>query len=435
MRLLASLLLLVTACGTPAPEGEPERPDVLMLTLCTLRADHLGAYGYERPLSPNIDRLADEGVVFEHTLTGAPWTRPAIATLLTGQYPRTLEIDVGKDVQIDPFFTSVATHFKRAGYRTLGFSANPNANAVFGHGRGFDVYRDTRKLWRDDYASSKLGGAQVTEAFLEDLEAGAADQPWFGHLILVDVHPPFLRRNLSEEAREIASGRDAVDRYDRQLHYMDSVIGQLLEQLEERGLAPEIVLVTGDHGTGFNEYRQDDTGHGHVLYDSNLWVPFILWAPNRGLSPRRVRERVHSVDVMPTLLDVSGVDFDERSIDGVSQAPAARGSGGARVRRVSVVETNYMTSKSAVLVGTDKLIVRWTPEFGVAGMELYDRAADPGETRNLLEGSDRPKRVARLLGDLHQWRAEHAGKVEGDPPAVDVGGELRKALEALGYVQ
>lgn len=433
---LALLLSLVLAGGCARDESAPPldaaHTDVVLITLCTVRADHLGAYGYELPTSPTLDALAQEGVLLERVLTNAPWTRPSIAATITGIYPRGLEIDEfesrNDDRVLDGSFETLAERLSRAGYATIGVTANPNVNAVFGFGQGYDVYRDTGRLWAEGYGRDKLSGGEVAERLFEAVADVPAERRLFAHVVLVDAHPPF--EAAAADAEGIPTfGRDDLAAYDRQIRYADGVVGRIQWGLRGLGRRNLLLVVTADHGEGFGQIRPEDQGHGRWLYDSTLWVPLVLHHP--ALAPRRIPGIFESVDLAPTLLDLLGVPVAAGSLEGRSFAGAVRGGAEPAPRESWVSESGFEdTDKSALLTDEWKLVVD-RRRHGGPRLALYRR---PGDERESV-AAEQQDTAQRLLLALRDWRRAHPGRLSGPVGRAVLAPEQVEELEALGYAR
>jgi arylsulfatase A-like enzyme len=421
-------------CGSGRDTAQPlghRETNVLLLTLCTLRADHLGSYGYPKDTSPRLDRLAREGVLFEEVLAPAPWTRASIAAMITGLYPRSLEIeDPGpgrNDRVLDESFETLAERMASAGYFTIGVTANPNGNATFNFHQGYAAYSGTGRLWRDGYKKNKITAAQVADTFLAQL-GRAGRRPFFAHLVFVDMHLPH-RNAVAEKAGIPLEGAGPIAEYDRQLRYVDGVIGDLLAKLAERGFGNLLVIVSSDHGEGFGEHHIFDRGHGANLYDSTIWVPWIVHHPALAASPRRLGGRVSGVDLVPTILDLLQIRHDPKTLEGRSHASSILIGTPIAVRDAGVVETWYRAAKkSAIVVGGHKLIVDYARE-GEPALALFDRARD--------ESEDLARAAPQLAQELHQrlaaWQLAHPGRIGEARAAAELSPGEVEALRALGY--
>ena len=424
---LLAIAMLLGPAGAVA-EAEPPplalgKTDVLLLTLCTVRADHLGAYGYERPTSPIIDRLAELGVVFERMMANAPWTRPSIASMITGLYPRSLEIDEPRltfnDRSLHDSFETLAERMQAAGYATIGVTANPNVNATFGFDQGYDLYRDTGMLWRDGYQHDKGSARQVVAIMLHYVRQLPRDRRFFANLVTVDAHLPY-RNRIADAADVEPFGRSEIDRYDRQIRYTDQIIAHLIRKLAGLGRKNLLIIITADHGEAFGRQRPDDKRHGEHLYDTTIWVPFIL-------------THVEGGDITPTVLGLRGVQAGAEQFEGRSLAGAVLHGEKLSPRPLYTVETAYRSSnRSAILSNGMKLIVDWAgrsaPRF-----ELYRRESDPHEASDLAE--QEPEAVQRLLDRLSAWQRAHPGRVGDEIERTELTKGEEQALRSLGDIE
>jgi arylsulfatase A-like enzyme len=423
------------------------RTNVLWFTICTLRADHLGAYGYEYPVSPAIDALARKGVLFEHTLAPAPWTRPSVAAAATGLYPRSLNIDdpSGRpnNRQLHDSFRTLAEVLRDHGYYTIGITANPNLNAVFNFDQGFDYYADTGNFfWRSGYGERKRTAEQINADFLQHLQGPADGRKFFAHLTYVDVHAPLLDSEVAGRFGHLDRSlrADSTASYDRQVRYVDAAIGELLRQLRARGYEDTLVIITSDHGEGFGQYHSEDQGHGRTLYNSTIWVPFILSHPALERVARRHYPRVDLVSLMPTVLDLLGIEYDPPPGQGTSLKQMIYGRSVDSPSPFSVVETRFQDVDRSALIWSEWKLIAPHPEAGEGGSsptnppcELYQFRADPEETTNLAAG--RPYLVQRMQSMLTAWQRAHAPLVPGEELGVELSSQTIEDLKALGYVR
>lgn len=313
-------VLLAASLAAPAVLGGASRPDILLITVDTLRADHLGAYGYFRETSPAIDALAAESLLFERCYTPLAYTLPAHMSLLTATFP--YEHGVLANFRKEGVYfdraagaASFAEFARRAGYTTAGFVSAAVLHRDTGIAAGFDVFYDV---------PDQVRAADTIERVLTFLDAEPS-RPLFLWVHLYDPHrpyvapPPFDRRfttsaRLEREAakRKVSAGKvkaqngelrrfeglPAINAYDGEVAYADSQLGRLFEALRREGLWDDLVVVfTSDHGEALGEHGRD--GHGHI-YIEHLHVPLLVRVP--GVAPRRVKTPVSLVDALPTAL-------------------------------------------------------------------------------------------------------------------------------------
>ncbi|MBI3910345.1 MAG: sulfatase-like hydrolase/transferase [Armatimonadetes bacterium] len=407
--------------------------NVILVSLDTTRADHLSCYRWPRLTSPHLDRLAEEGILFERCFS--PWipTHPAHTSLFTGQDPmRHQVIAQGGKAELAAEIPTLAELLRDRGYFT---AAADNLGRWFS--RGVALYRTYR--WTHDPSGGWRKGEAVTEAALEVLNAAACqDRPFFLFLHYWDPHTPYLPPSpfdrlfytgddpdASRDHRGMAPVLnfppfggyfrdwmgDVTDiefpkaQYDAEIAYMDACLQHVWTRLEELNLADRtLVVVTADHGEELDEHQMWFDHHG--LYDTNLHIPLILRGPDipRGA---RVELPVRLVDVAPTILSYLGFEGlpADLGLVGESLLPALAGG----VDR-GTGETLYLTEctwmrKRGLRTREWKLIVaRDHPDIhGRPPVELYHLPTDPGEQRNLAD--ERPDVVTRLKADLFAWVA------------------------------
>jgi len=410
----------------PLPAGHPRRPDVVLLSIDTLRADHLGSYGYARDTSPFLDRLAAEGARFESAWAPAPWTLPSHATMLSGQLPHHHGA-IEDHLRVAPDVRFVSEAFQRAGYGTAAVVATLFVSSRFGFDRGFDHFEDFGIRDRAENHLSLVDADHVFAHARHFAQTQPAGRPLFLFLHVYDVHygydapSPFnerfdrapewgdekyrsyhvyLRRMIDAEQLE-----HQVAQYDEEIAFVDHHFEGLVQAFRDAG-RDVIVAVTADHGEEFGE--RGSWGHGHTLFPEQLHVPWILNGP--GIEPGVIASRVGLEDVAETLADLAGVRFSAR--DGVSRAPLLRGRaprGGPAARLAS-------TSRF------QSLVYRWhDPPWDMVVdipnrvRSLCDLQADPTCRSNVYRHHTDVGQ--RLFGDMmgylgEPWRAVAPGTVK-----------------------
>jgi arylsulfatase A-like enzyme len=441
-RFATLVAVLSTALGCAEP-GPPAQPNLLVVVIDTLRADHVGAYGSHGGATPRIDELAARSLVVEHAWSQSSWTKPAIASLMTSLHERSHGVHQGFSDRLAAPLETLAELLAAAGYRTGAVSENPHVNPAFGFDQGFGFFEG-----RKDFRGSAVVSAERALQWLADLPEHT---PFFLYLHLVDPHGPYTpaanvremvtegltaERPLVEAGRinQLLDGEKAVALapgdvrflealYDGELRTTDAVVGAVLDHLELRNLSDKtIVLVTSDHGEEFMEHGS--LKHGYWLYEESVRIPLILHVP--GAEPRRSEETwVQLVDVAPTLLELLGIEAPS-TFEGRSFAPLLRGS--ELGEQPLVFETRYRgVARRALRDGRHKLII----DDKTGARELYDLEADPTEQDDLaLRHPD----VARELESRMQ--AAHRGSPgQGEQRDEGLDPSIRAALEHLGYVE
>ncbi|HEV7501809.1 MAG TPA: sulfatase [Vicinamibacteria bacterium] len=462
------LALLALSCrggsAPPSPRpslGAPRSGNglsVLLITIDTLRADHLGVYGYKRPTSPHIDAFAGRGTVFDRAYTFWPKTRGSFVMMMTGLRPSQNGYSKAHQALLD-FNPTLASVLHEAGYRTAAILDNPNLARQHGYARGFDSYRET---WEDKgLPDSEAARARaITEGGIAYLRAARPDAPFFLWLHYVNPHapytppPPFDR--MFADGAEVGPRLPAVSgfhggvkkewavpgqarlgyyvsQYDGEIAAVDDEVGRLLEGLGRSAVAGKTaVVLTSDHGEslGEHDYYFD---HGEDVFDPCLSIPMMIVLPGAPAG-RRASTLSSTLDVLPTILDAVKVSYPP-DLAGTSVLPAVVSGGGpARDRLFAQNDRNL----SATFDGRLKLVS--TPlDSGAARLALYDRTLDRGETRDVSAGNAEPLRVARRELELFLDRAEREWprthqRSEGAATPQPLTDDECERLRALGYV-
>jgi choline-sulfatase len=406
-----------------APPQRQNQTPIILISVDTLRADHLSCYGFKGPPTTNIDRFAAGGTIFLEANSQVPLTLPSHVSMLTSTYPFANGVEDNGE-QLAPRAVTLARVLKSQGYRTAGFIGGFVLDRRFGLDQGFDVYDGPSKLGQQlgrDPGDIKRFGEEVTHAASNWLEQNS-DYPFFLFLHLYDLHTPYrlppseLQRNLS---------------YDGELGYVDKVLGTFWEVLQRRGLLDRaLVVFTADHGESLREHGEST--HGYFVYQSTLRVPLIIRWPKQSSFPARVDKPVSLLDVAPTVLQILGfsrpAEFQGRNLLGPISRPAsgaAKGSAPEEIYSESLYpHAHFGTSALRTLrVGSYKYIQAPRPEF-------YDLVRDPAEKQNLYESQ---KSLAlsfrhRIESLRARYRAEHASASRAQRP------DAIEQLRSLGYL-
>lgn len=449
---LGLLALSLAGCSAgPAPRS------VVLVVIDTLRSDHLSLNGYPRPTSPGLDRIAAEGVAFEHCLAPGAWTKPNTVSLLSGLDP--IRHGAHRERKIPDDLQLLSETLRDAGYDTAAFSGNPYVSERYRFDRGFATFYDGgagKRVWDYPDASVLLDAAR---GWL----ARPRERPVFLYLHLMNVHgpyrapEPYRRRFLDgtdgDESFEFqdelwwaiikaednpaprptpGQRADLLARYDGAIAYTDELLTAFLDELRaEAGLADALLVVTSDHGEELLDHG--NLGHRKTLYHEVVDVPLIV---RDGVSRggRRVRTPVGLIDVAATILDLLGLVPAGAGLgDGISLAPLVRGDG-----EISRSEP-LLSHLDEAIERRASLVQRWPlrrlhigPSRRRDVVELYDELADPLETHDLA--AERPELVVEL-GELERAAHERLRARALDPGAdAMIDPELQKRLEALGYV-
>ncbi|HET9317265.1 MAG TPA: sulfatase, partial [Vicinamibacteria bacterium] len=463
-RVLAALGFLLLACERQAPAPPPpSRPaasvgtrlNVLLITIDTLRADHLGLYGYRRPTSPRLDAFAKRAVVFDQAYTYWPKTRGSFVALMSGR--RDSQTGYGKThpLLLD-FNPSLAQVLKQAGYRSAATVDNANVAAQHGFARGFERYRET---WQESGLPTEMDRARaITGDGVAFVENASPSQPFFLWLHYVNPHAPYTPPAPYDTAFVDAGARSGprlrvvdgfvggirkewavagqdrlgyyVAQYDGEIAAVDQEVGRVLDALEGSPVAKStVVVVTSDHGEslGEHDYFFD---HGQDLFDPSLRIPLLVAVPGV-VGGGRTSALASTLDLVPTVLDAVKVSYPP-DLAGTSLLPAVRGQALPERERLFARNDRNL---SASFDARRKVVA--TPTDSDLRYALFDRAADPGE-RKELTGDD--LRVWRRELELFLERAErewtHTRGLLGDRPSGEapMTKEACAQMKALGYV-
>ena len=421
-RYLGALLVVLAVLGFLARFGKsmphPVRRDpglsVLLITIDTLRADAVGAYGNTRVETPWMDRLAKEGVRFEQAHAHNVVTLPSHANILSGRYPidhgvrdnAAFRFPVGKD--------TLPTILGKAGYRTGAFVSAFPLDSRFGLDRGFSVYDDRLgDADRTGFLMPERSGRETVSAALAWLKA-QGDARTFLWVHLYEPHFPYA-------PPEPFASRYASDLYHGEVSFVDSLLQPLLEPLLAKSAADrKLIVLTSDHGEGLGEHGE--ATHGIFAYETTLHVPLIVHAPGI-LEPRVIPDRVRHIDILPTILDALGMDRPA-DLPGRSLLPLASG-------KEATPKSSYFEAMSSALNRG------WAPLTGLTWNqyklidlpipELFDLEKDPHEMRNLAAAE--PQRFDEVRAELTRVRAADRGLARPGESA-----DTRERLRALGYI-
>jgi len=381
-------LLVKGAClGATAGLTRPDfaQANVLVIGIDTLRADHLGSYGYPRPTSPHIDALAAEGVVFSNAIAQSPWTLPSFASIFTGLLPSVHRAGEGTGLtrsRLDARVPTLATELHRAGWRTGSFVSNGWAGASAGLAESFD----TKYEWVDS-------GSAVSEATVF-LRLNASER-FFAFVHLIDPHLPYapgaedVRPFLDPTYRgpvgttfnawpppadfPAADRQRVIDLYDGEIHVSDRHVGELVELLRELDvLERTIVVVVSDHGEEL--FDHGTMGHGHTVYDELLHVPLIVRFPH-GCWAQRIDAQVRAMDLFPTILDALDLPVPP-NLQGMSRMPLVRGMPAPASGDLAIAEFLFIPPEQKAVRRNDLKLI-YTPLENAT--RIFDLATDRRE--------------------------------------------------------
>ncbi|MFH1278234.1 MAG: sulfatase [Candidatus Eisenbacteria bacterium] len=482
--------LLALSCGARERPSGP--PPVILISFCSMRADHMGCYGYGRETSPVLDALARKGVLFERAVSPWPKTSPAFSSIMTGAYPHTTGVMwKTAGVRLADEHLTLAEILREKGYATAAFTSSGALGPPLNIGQGFDVYEETWKENRNrSYRLEIRYDRTATEAlrWIDAHEGGpfllwvhfnnahypykAPDElaaPFEGDSLYADTlrapigydqnrvldlppgHPNAaqvlhndlgvipergalpVRPGSREFRRDLAH---YVARYDAGIRWADRSAAILLEGLEERGLLDRsLTVLFADHGEALGDH-DFFFEHGRFVYDDCMKVPLILHDPARVPGGRRIAAPVGVFSILPTILELLGEEVPG-SVESPSLLPLLEGRGEIRpVFAEGGYEVDFLTM---IRDGEWKMIHapngRDRAVMTGAEFELYRPADDPGETRNLADTE--PSTADRLRRELLAWEATWRAGVAGAeaPPDLDIDEATLKDLRSMGYVR
>lgn len=468
---LAGISLLGCAAGPVRPDRPP---NFVIIVVDTLRPDHLGLYGYPKETSPNLDRMARDGIVFDRAYSAAPWTYPSTVSLLTGLWPsehgaNDLKVDAetGAMTLAQAEQDWLPRRFAERGYRTAAFHTHrylhrevSNIHEAFEEfyyppaegatAEELDVVGRGHWRWTDRMFLDTLYPP------FEDWLTRTAGEPFFAYLHVIDVHGPYQDALVLDEDRAtfergLEDGSIVLPRmdntemyrptdvenphksylYDGHVRSVDAYVGRLSTHLEKLGIAKDTYLVvTSDHGEGFGEHGY--WGHGHYVFDDQVRVPLVLLSHREVVRrPHRVRELVSTTGLVPTLAELAGIELP---------APlAARGFANllderppARRRSLVVAELQRRPGRQAYMLDPRFKLIR---ESSDGSERLYDLEADPGEMRPIEDATLAgealaARRVLSRVGERYRSTLQQRPVRERTLRSEDV-----EALRALGYVR
>ena len=422
----AAALWLASAGGfcAPAPDAR-QLPPVVLISIDTLRADHVAAYGYRRIATPNIDSLAQGGTLFANIACQTPLALPSHTSLFTSTYPFENGIQENAEL-VPPGAVTLAGVLKSRGYRTAAFIGGVFLERQMGLDQGFDIYDSPFNFEAFSPLSGEMffggvenpyavrdrrDGALVVAAALRWITANRG-QPVFVFIHLFDLHTPY-------SLPEAAARRKGISRYDAQLEYADELIGRLKRGLEQGGWWDRsLAILLSDHGEGLGDHGE--TLHGYFIYQSTLHVPLIFhWPASLAGQPARVQRPAGLIDVAPTVLDFLGLPAPP-SFEGASLLGAARA---VYSESLNTHDSFGWAPLRGVRLGAYKYIEAPRPE-------LYDLEKDPDERNNIVGAN--PGQARALRAELANLLARYARR--GPAPAAEATPQTRKLLNSLGYL-
>ena len=440
---IAGFLLLWTSCGG----SRPLRPNVVLIIIDALRPDKLGCYGFDKNTSPEIDRMAAEGILFADVIAQCSWTRPSIGSMLTSQHPRSIGLFAEKwDVLQDKYMT-MPEALKRKGYTTIGVTANPNINSAFNFQQGFDDYTDSAFVphWMED-TSDKPAASSPLESLVQSdvvfdiaLQKAEACQkfPAYIQALVMEVHTPALVR---DEFKEIYAETEHSD-YLGAIRQVSHDIGRFVEKLLRiPGWENTLFVLCSDHGEGLSDHRYvpRSTKHGFVLYESNVRVPLIFYHPQNSdaaYRDRTINHRARLLELMPTILDYLDIPIPKDCVGKSMLGLIDETSKNIDLPEGFITET-YLEDCEKIAVYTK----RWKYiENRDRWLNVNPRELQPmGVTENgrLTDQIKYSKTMGlELRSYLRTWERQHKRGERLSLPVERLGDKEIQQLKSMGYIR
>jgi len=432
-----------------------DKPNIILIISDTLRSDHLGCYGYSRNTSPNIDRIAREGIIFNRAYAQSNWTLASTATLFTSLYPTSHNIFSKKEV-VPKESKTLIENLKVAGYRTAGFSKSPFFWGNFGLRQGFDRFYTGQSNFVWKLYCSVIGeilnrllmskDKNLTRQALSWIKSNKSHK-FFVYLHYMATHAPYRIPKAYEEiyvkeeipdriyspSRSVeitpAQKKNLLDRYDGAIRFVDDQIGQLLDLLQSLDLKENtLLIITADHGEAFGEHGNWE--HGPTVYQETIKIPLIIWYPEIRCNQMRSNELAGLIDIKPTILDIIGIKQSQiyqgkDLISRITEEGSFHQQRGSREEIFSEGKKNFR----CIITSTNWKLISNEAEGKV---ELYNLEQDPEEKHNVF---NLYPEVAKNLQKRLTSKFKEFEKQELKPTKASLSAETIRRLKSLGYIQ
>lgn len=426
-------------------EARPAGPNIILIVVDCLRADHLGCNGYSKKTSPFLDELSRSGILFENAYSNSPWTKPSAASILTGLYPNKHNTVNMTDMLPDGALT-LAEILKNHGYYTFFFNGgNANIGEKFNFGQGSDAYisiRKANKLTKSVQTKiANLGKKDKFFAYIHymDLHLPYHQNPYYDEFLNNEKESFFKSRKILVENIRLYTEKnclpqgekdDIIAMYDSQVRFIDNAIKKIAATLKKKNLFNDtLIIVTSDHGEEL--WDHDNFEHGHTVYNELIHVPLIM--AGNGIRHKKMKRPVNLIDLLPTILDTAHIPVNNLSASGKNLLKSSKGP-------VFSMGTLYGDEKYCLIDGNMKIIQNSGMKRGKKALtgyrsnekfELYDLETDPFEMYNLRD--EKPKIFLKLKKDLQKFK-KNQGSLERKKVLLDKESELKEKLKALGYL-
>jgi arylsulfatase A-like enzyme len=435
---------------------EPDNLKVILVSLDTLRADHLSSYGYHRNTSPNIDELARDGVLVENTYAQCPWTLPSHMSMLFSLNSASHQVYYN-DQKVDSSLPSLASFLQKAGFITYAFTGGGYVSSIYGFSKGFDWYDDPI---RGQNTSNNQNEAENLFAYTSDWLKKNKDKSFFLFLHTFQIHGPYdspspwnemyLKKNASWEKIGLRvfldrNGEDysfspeekdnIISLYDGEISYTDAtLIKPLVNQLKELNIYNNtLLIITSDHGEEFQEHG--GWLHGRTLYNELLRVPLLIKFPNSEYKGTRISPISRVIDILPTILDIAEIKYEKDLFDGKSLLDLITKKEKEDRVFISDLAHKNLPLPCPAIIATNrdhlKFIITKSPE-GIKDVETYDLLRDPNENYNIITKANQIRKgVISFLNNYYQGKMQ----IKRSNARIRMNKELEEKLKALGYLR
>ena len=433
-----------------------DSPKIILVSLDTLRADHLGCYGYRRNTSPHLDALTKDGVLFENVYAQSSWTLPSHTSMLFSLNSASHQVYYN-DQRIDPSLPSLASLLQKAGFLPYAFTGGGYVSQIYGFSKGFHWYEEPAggrhaPLARDE--------AERLATYTADWIKTNKDKPFFLFLHTFQIHGPYdtpppwnqkflpkkakwtriaLRQYLEQHGMASHFTPDVMENivalYDAEIAYTDgTLIKNLIESLRDNGIYDQtLLIITSDHGEEF--YEHQGWLHGQTLYEEQLRVPLIIKFPHSKYKGKRLTPKVRLIDILPTVMETLKLPYKTQLFEGKSLLPVVESKEKEDRTFISDLARKDVREPCPLLVSTNhgdlKIIVEKAVE-GIKSMEIYDLAQDPTEQSNLLQ--QKRQLGMELWKKLEKYYAQKLSLVRKTSKVL-LDEKLKEKLRALGYIK
>jgi len=434
----------------------PQNPKIILISLDTLRADHLGCCGYGRNTSPNLDALAKDGVVLTHTYAQSSWTLPSHVSLLYSLNSASHQVYYA-DQKIDTSLPSLAEFLKNNGYQTYAMTSGGYVSRIFGFDDGFNWYDEPLDKSKDPLGQFE---AETLCEYTSEWLKKNKDEQFFLFLHTYQPHGPYYcpspwnEQFLEDDAQWhkmdltqfwASRGKDyafhsaeianIVSLYDGEIRYTDEkLIKPLINLLKAMNIYDEtLICVTSDHGEEFYEHK--GWLHGRTLYDESIRVPLIMKFPRSQFKETRIKTKCRLIDIMPTILDIASIEYDPHLIEGKSLMPMILGKEKDHRSFISDLAHQDVPAPCPALIASNrndlKAIITKSKKEGIQNIEVYDLQKDPGEQSDTVQ--DHGKAIRDFVKMIDAYYRDKR-KISRNIKSIQMDKKQKEKLRALGYI-